>query len=220
MTSDDQTLAGTGDGSAQKVNRRGLIGGLAVGSVALGAGVVGGFASRASAGNGFHRKKLVVEVACLGELYREGTKSNPANDADFRAPFVVEGWIYPEGTIKGDGFIPREEGSIGRWFCRGSAIVDASRGQPHTYADTAYCFGKITTENLFPRNSIHTTGLEGTIDRSQTCWRAIVGGTGEYVGAIGEMGERIIANNTSVFADGTNDPAPCWRCEFDLRILD
>ena len=188
--------------------------------MALGAGVVGGFASRAGAGNGFHRKKLVVEVACLGELYREGTKSNPANDADFRAPFIVEGWIYPEGTIKGDGFIPREEGSIGRWFCRGSAIVDASRGQPHTYADTAYCFGKITTENLFPRNSIHTTGLEGTIDRSQTCWRAIVGGTGEYVGAIGEMGERIIADNTSPFADGTNDPSPCWRCEFDLRIPD
>jgi hypothetical protein len=203
-----------------KVNRRGLVGGLVLGSAALGAGAVGGLASRASAGSGFRRKTLVVEVACLGEIWREGTKANAVNDADFRASFVVEGWIYPEGTIKGDGFIPREDGSIGRWFCSGEAIVDASRQQPHTHARTSYYFGAITSEKLFPRNSLHTTGLEGTIERTQTCWRAITGGTGEYVGAIGEMGERLIATNTSLFADGTNDPAPCWRCEFDLRILD
>ena len=197
-----------------------MIGGLVLGSGALGAGAVGGLAGRASAGSGFRRKALVVEVACLGETWREGVKANAANDADFRAPFVVEGWIYPEGTIKGDGFIPREDGSIGRWFCRGELLIDASRPEPHTSANTMYCFGRLTTENLFPRDSLHTVGLEGTTDRSQTAWRAVVGGTGAYVGAMGEMGERIIAMNTSPFADGTNDPSPCWRCEFDLRILD
>ncbi len=203
-----------------KVNRRGLVGGLVLGSAALGAGAVGGLAGRVSAGSGFRRKTLVVEVACLGETWREGTKANPANDADFRSSFVVEGWVYPAGTIKGDGFIPREDGSIGRWFCSGAALVDASRQQPHTHAKTSYYFGKITEENLFPRSSLHTTGLEGTIDRTQTCWRAVTGGTGEYVGALGEMGERIIATNTSLFADGTNEPSPCWTCAFDLRILD
>lgn len=213
------TVAGDTGTPHPKVSRRGLIGGLAIGSAALGAGAVGGLASRANAGSGFRRKTLVVEVACLGELWREGVKANPANDADFRAPFIVEGWIYPEGTIKGDGFIPREDGSIGRWFCRGAALVDASRPEPHASANTAFYFGKISPESVFPRNSLHTVGLEGTMDRSQTCWRAIAGGTGEYVGALGEMGERVIATNTSLFADGSNDPALCWRCEFDLRIL-
>ena len=205
---------------ALRVNRRGLIGGLAVGSVAIGAGVVGAVASRAGASSGFRRERLVVEVACLGELWRESKRGNPKDDADFRGAFVIEGWIYPEGTIKGDGFIPREQGSIGRWFCRGAVLIDASRPQPHTYADTMYVFGTIRPERLFPRDTIQTMGLEGTSDRSQVCWRAIPGGTGKYVGATGEMGERIIATNTSLFSDGTNDPAPCWRCEFDLRLLD
>ena len=202
------------------LNRRGLVRGLALGSVAIGAGVVGGVASRAAAGTPFRRERLVVDVACLGETWRESTRANPASDADFRGAFVVEGWIYPEGTIKGDGFIPREEGSIGRWFCRGGALTDADRAEPHTSSNTLYAFGTIRPENLFPRNSLHTMGLEGTSDRTQTCWRAVAGGTGEWMGAIGEMGERFIATNTSPFAVGPNDPSPCWRCEFNLLLPD
>ena len=47
----------------------------------------------------------------------------------------------------------------------------------------------------------------------------MAGGTGDYVGALGEMGERVIATNTSTFP-GDGPPGPCWRNEFDLRILD
>jgi hypothetical protein len=206
--------------SEPRVNRRGLVGGLVLGSAALGAGAVGGLAGRVSARSGFRRKTLVVEVACLGETWSENVRGNPANDADFRGAYVIEGWIYPEGTIKGDGFIPREEGSIGRWFCRGAVLISASRPEPHTSANTAYYFGRITQDNQFPRHSLHSVGLEGTTDRSQTSWRAVVGGTGEYLGALGEMGEQLIAFNTSIFADGSGDPSPCWRSSFDLRILD
>ena len=182
--------------------------------------MVGGVTSRAAAATPFRRERLVVDVACLGETFRESTRNNPANDADFRGAFVVEGWIYPEGTIKGDGFIPSEEGSIGRWVCRGASLGDATRSEPHTSSNTLFSFGTIRPENVFPRNSLHTVGLEGTSDRAQTCWRAVVGGTGAWMGATGEMGERLIATNTSPFADGTGDPSPCWRCEFDVRVFD
>ncbi len=205
---------------APKVHRRGIVSGLVLGSAALGAGAVGGLASRANAGSGFRRKTLVVEVACLGETWSENSRGNPANDADFRGAYVIEGWIYPEGTIKGDGFIPRQDGSIGRWICRGAVLVNASRQEPHTSANTEYYFGRMTQDNQFPRNSIFSVGLEGTTDRSLTSWRAVIGGTGEYLGALGEMGEQLIAFNTSIFADGSGDPAPCWRSSFDLRILD
>ena len=164
--------ASAADDRSAGLHRRGLVRGLALGSVAIGAGVVGGVASRAAAATPFRRERLVVDVACLGETFRESTRSNPANDADFRGAFVVEGWIYPEGTIKGDGFIPREEGSIGRWICRGASLGDATRSEPHTSSNTLFAFGTIRPENVFPRNSLHTVGLEGTSDRAQTCWRA------------------------------------------------
>ena len=221
----DLELPSPDDGPARtegrtQVNRRGLLGGIALGTVAVGAGAVGAVVAHSMSGGSFRRTRLVVEVACLGETWRENVRGNPANDADFRGAFVVEGWIYPEGTIKGDGFIPREEGSIGRWICRGSVLVDASRQAPHTSANTAYYFGALTKDHPFPRTSLHAMGLEGTADRSQTAWRSVVGGTGDYMGAFGEMNERLIATNTSVFAIGDGEPGPCWRNEFDLRILD
>ena len=79
-------------------------------------------------------------------------------------------------------------------------------------------FGAITKDRPFPRTSLHTIGLSGTDDRTQTSWRAVVGGCGEYDGARGEVGERLIATNTSTFPDGTG-PAGCWRNEFDLWVL-
>ena len=150
------------------VDRRNLVRGLALGSVAVGAGAVGVFASRATATSGFTSKRLVVEVACLSETWRENTRGNAANDADYRGAFVAEGWIFPDGTIKGDGFIPREDGSIGRWVCRGAILIDASRPEPHASADTGYFFGTIRPDGLFPRSSLHTVGLEGTTDRTPT----------------------------------------------------
>ena len=203
--------------SGPRMNRRGLIGGLALGTVAVGAGAVGVVAARAIAANALRRERLVVEVACLADTWRENTRGNPQGDADFRGHFVVEGWIYPEGMIRGDGFIAREQGSIGRWICRGSVLVDASRQEPHTSANTGFYFGKISRDHLFPRTSLHALGLEGTSNRTRTSWRAVAGGTGDYSGASGEMGEQLIATNTSVFP-GTGESGQCWRDEFDLWI--
>lgn len=197
------------------VGRRTLLGGLAVGGVAVAGGVVG---SRTASASGFRSERLAIDVACLGEMWREAMKANPADDGDFRAPFLVEGWIYPEGTIAGDGFIPREEGSIGRWFCHGYVAIDGSRPEPHVVSQQTYVFGTISEERLFPPDTLMSAGLEGTFDKSQRATRAIIGGTGEYLAATGQVVQEYISDNVSPFADGTDGPSPNFRFAFDLRI--
>jgi hypothetical protein len=196
------------------------VSGLALGGVAVGGGAAGALVARSTGSAGFHKKSLTVEVACLGNMWREGVKSNPADEGDFRAPFLVEGWIYPEGTIKVDGFIPTEEGSIGRWFCRGYIVIDNQRAEPHGSTHQDFIFGTITRANVFPRDTMSVTGLEGTSARDQVALRAVIGGTGAYLGAIGQVGERLIAKNSTVFAPDNIEHAPCFRFDFDIRVLD
>ena len=200
-----------------RLNRRTVTGALALGTVTVGAGTAGAATARASFGSDFRRRRLAFEIACLADTLRFNERGNPANDADVRSAFVVEGLIYPDGTIKGDGFIPREEGSIGRWVCRGSFLISESRQEPHTAQNATLYFGAITKDSPFPRSSLHSVGISGTDDRTLTAWRAVVGGTGEHSGARGEVGERQIATNTTIFP-GSNDVGPCWRFDFDLWV--
>jgi hypothetical protein len=204
------------------INRRGIISGLALGGAAIVGGAVGALttASVAGAAAVYRRKDLTVDVACLGETWSAGAKGNHVDDEDdFRAPFLVEGLIYPNGTIPGDGFIPVEEGSIGRWFCRGYFLVTATRTQPHVSSNHDFYFGTISPEHLFPTSMLASVGLEGTDDKAQISTRPVIGGTGDYVGATGQVRQEFIAMNTSVFPDST-DPSPCFRFQFDIRILE
>ena len=200
------------------LDRRRVVQGLALLGVALGGGAAGALATNLLRGTRWKGRTLDVEVACLGELWREAVRANPADDADFRAPFLIEGWIYPVGTIKGDGFIPTEEGTLGRWFCSGYGTIDALRTEPHAITTQSLYFGAITPDRLFPPSMLSTGGLEGTSDRNQIAYRPVLGGTGDYQGASGQVTQQVIATNTSLFADGTNDPAPCWHMRFDLRL--
>ena len=88
-----------------RVSRRGLFRGLAAGGIAVGGGAVGALAF--GSGSSYKKATLSLDVACLFNLWREGTKSNPADDGDFRAPFLVEGsdlpcrphqrrWVHPD----------------------------------------------------------------------------------------------------------------------------
>lgn len=198
--------------SGPRTSRRAV---LAAGGAALAGGAVGLGIGRAGAASA-EQATTVVEVACVGETWREATPANPGDDGDFRAPFFVEGIIYPEGTIAGDGFIPTNEGSIGQWFCRGYVMVNATRPEPHTSSHQDLHFGTITEESLFPTTMLSTVGLEGTDSREQFSTRAVVGGTGDYLGVTGQMTQRFFATNTSILP-GPNIPSPCWRFEFDLR---
>jgi hypothetical protein len=205
------------DDAGAPVGRRHLLGGLALGGVAVAGGAVGAFAVDATDTAVYRRQRFTLEVACLGELMRTAVPAEKADDADARTPFLVEGWIYPPGTIKGDGFIPTEEGSLGRWFCRGWFIIDGSRSAPHTASHHDYVMGSITPTRLFPPNILCSMGLEGTDDRGQTSTRAVIGGTGDYLGATGQVRERLFATNTSVFSDGS--PGLCFNFDFDIRVL-
>lgn len=204
--------------TAPNPSRRRLFTGFALGGAAAAGGIVGATATAAGASS-FRDEQLVFEVACNGDLWREGVRANPADDGDFRAPFSVEGWIYPEGTIKGDGFVPTPDGSIGVWFCRGYVVIDSTRAEPHTCSHQDYMFGEITEQQPFPTTMMSSTGLEGTLIRDIINTRAIVGGTGDYLGATGQVTQQYISDNTTVL-NGIGDPAPCFRFVFDLRLPD
>lgn len=203
----------------RRVGRRRLINGLAIGGAIVGVGTASAAVARATGGSVYRSKQLTVDVACLGQLWREGAILKSSGDNDFRTPFAVEGWIYPAGTIIGDGFVALEEGSTGRWFCRGYNVGGEDRPEPHVNSHQDFLFGTIRPDRVFPPSMISTAGIEGTLDPSQVSIRAIIGGTGAYLGATGEVrGYFLGLNNTVIFPD--LGQAPCWRFEFDMRVLE
>lgn len=200
--------------------RRRVVTSLALGGAAVVGGVAGaGAVGAAQSGGGFRRETLSLDVACLGHTWRDVVPRNPANDADFRFPFMVEGWIYKAGTIPGDGFVPTATDAIGTWICRGWVLIDGSRPEPHVASVHEYLLGTISEEQLFPSDTLSSTGLEGTITQ-QTAFRPVIGGTGQYMGATGQVSQRINGVNTTVLDDGSGDPAPNFAFTYDLLIPD
>jgi hypothetical protein len=197
------------------IGRRGLIGGLAVGGVVLGAGAAGGLVG-SRGGSGPRRERLDIEIACLGPTMRNLKPDNVTDDGDFRNAFLVEGLIYPAGTIPGDGFIPVEDGAVGRWFCRGWFINSSARPQPHLSSGHDYVFGLMSPDDPIPRDTLCSSGLEGRDTRDQPWHRVVTGGTGRYFGATGEHSQSFFAENASAFEDG--GLAPCFRVAFDLLL--
>jgi hypothetical protein len=105
--------------------------------------------------------------------------------------FVTEGNVFPGGTIKGDGekFDPNSDGSIGRWFCRGTHLVSGSEFPITARAVfTAQLY-------LFPdeSKSIATDGVEG----NGKVTRPITGGTGILKGYVGEQRQQFLGFNAS-----------------------
>jgi hypothetical protein len=199
------------------IGRRTFLTRAAVGGAAVAGGLIGAGATAVAASSPWRRESLVLEVACRGDRWRESVLGNPSDDSDFHRGFTVEGWMYPEGTIPVDGFVPTPDGAIGQWFCRGWQIVDAGRAEPHVNSIQDYLFDLVVPDRLFPRDVMHSNGLEGTED-DQIGYRSITGGTGTYLGASGEVAQRITGVNTSLFADGSGFNAPNFRFEFDILL--
>lgn len=198
-------------------DRRRLVTGLALGGAAVVGGVVGGVAAPALAGGvRFERQTLSFDVACNGSTWRDVFPANPENESDFRSAFNVEGFIYPLGTIPGDGFIPTSNGAIGTWMCRGWVMIDGNRPEPHANSIHEYVLGGISDELLFPPDNLTSSGLEGTVTE-QVGVRAVTGGTGRYMGALGQVTQTNNGFNTTVF-HGTPDAAPNFIFEFDLLV--
>jgi hypothetical protein len=202
------------------MSRRKMLGGAVIigGAVAGGAvaGAVG--ASATDSASGIRREKMIIDVACDGNTFREQSFPEPPDPGDRRgSPFSVEGWIYPEGTVA-DGFQISPDGSIGRWFCAGFNILSAERPEPHINATADFVFGEISQEQLFPPDIIVTHGLGGSGDETQVSSLPVIGGTGRYLGALGVAARRNVGkNNTSLFELGS--PSPNFRYEFDLILV-
>ena len=171
-------------------------------------------------------EQVVYEVACIGDTFRSidiqalGIYKSPhALDAgDLRgSPFWVEGIIYPEGTIAGDGFVPTLDGAIGHWFCRGHFVVHPGRALPHIMSHHEYMFGLSDPENPFPPDMISSVGFEGTGTGELRSMRAVNGGTGRFMGATGQVAQTHMGPNGTVLF-GFDFPADNFRFEFDLRL--
>lgn len=197
--------------------RRRMLSRFALGGTALAGGMAGGVAAAAIGGGRPRKERVTLDVACIGDTWRHAEPINPADDADFRVAFLVEGWIYPQGTVPEAGFVPTSDGSIGRWFCRGWQILDGNRPEPHAVTIQEYVLGSISRDRLFPPDNLTSSGLEGTFG-AETGTRSVIGGTGRYLGATGQVRQTNNGVNTSVFADGSGDPAPNFVFEFDLFL--
>lgn len=208
--------------AAARIGRRGMMAGLTLGGVSVAAGAAGAvlMTSTTAAGGGYRREQFTVDIACLGPTWREAARNYNGvtpDPSETGSAFITEGWVYPGGTIpEGDGFAPVEKGSIGRWFCHGWFVLSKSRWEPHLNSGVDLVFGSLTPEQPFPPDTLSIVGNEGTDDRSRSALRAVIGGTGKYVGAAGQIHQRYLGLNSSLMWDGGFSPS--FRYEVDIRV--
>ncbi len=209
-------------------SRRRLLGGAAVGGAALIAGAVGGVAGASVAGADTSHSNT-FDVACIGETIRITSAQLLANgiegmyaganveQGDNRgSPFWVEGLLFPGGTITSDsGFIPRIEDSLGTWICRGYFMTHVGRPEPHMTTEQQFVFGGIEAPGAMGTEMLITSGVEGRNEPGWVSHRAVIGGTGKYRGARGEVTQEMIGRNSTVFPWGPN--ALNFRMTFDFE---
>ena len=202
------------------LSRRQWLGGAAVTGVALGGGAIAGGAVASAQGDSApRREQMLVEVACLGDTFRDSPYQDRPEIGDNRGgPFSVEGWIYPAGTLPSEGFIVTETDSIGRWFCAGFSIGHGERPEPHLNATATFVFGQISEKQLFPPDTLVSSGLGGTSDNTVDSLRPITGGCGVYFGVIGQVGRINIGFNNTVLR-GPGVPAQNFLYTFDMLYM-
>ncbi len=142
---------------------------------------------------------IVLDVACDARTFRL-SRGLLVPDAKRGDSFIVEGKIYPGGTIPPGGTLEAPgsfnpdtaPGSIGKWVCRGTFNYDLSEilagAHPHVFATQYFLFddGRVLV----------TDGPEG--GGSQL--RSLIGGMGAYSGAAGEVREDPFGvNSTGLF---------------------
>jgi hypothetical protein len=141
---------------------------------------------------------IVFDVASDARTFRLN-KSGTLLDARRGDGFIVEGKIYPGGTIPPGGTMENPgpfdpdtaPGSIGKWVCRGTFYVDIGEilagAEPHVFTTQHHLFND-------GKSLVHD-GPEGGRQL-----RAIIGGVGGFSRAAGEVIEEPIGvNKTGLF---------------------
>lgn len=114
--------------------------------------------------------------------------------------FIIEGKIFPGGTIprggtetEPDSFDPEAPGSIGDWTCRGTFNFDfaelAAGAAPHVVSTQIYDLGDA--------DRLWSDGKEGGAKLT----RAVIGGTGRFSGAVGEVIQAPLGTNRTGLAN-------------------
>ncbi len=158
--------------------------------------------SAAPAANDFLDKipiTVVLDVACDARTFRLGN-GRLLPEAKRGDSFIVEGKIYPGGTIPPGGTLEAPgtfnpdtaAGSTGKWVCRGTFNYDFSEilagAHPHVFATQYFMLndGRVLVSD----------GPEG----GGVQLRSIIGGMGGYRGAAGEVTEAPFGvNSTGLF---------------------
>jgi len=105
--------------------------------------------------------------------------------------FIVDGKVFPGGTLQeGDGQgDPNMSGSIASWICKGFFTSDLGTEDIGFNTTQMFKFDGDT-------DAIWTEGLEAGLGKAAvTTHRTILGGTGKYHGAQGEVIQRSLGTN-------------------------
>lgn len=114
-------------------------------------------------------------------------------------PFVTQGYIYEAGTladgggVNPDGSPTHPDAVIGTWTCEGFMIGDGAHTEagPWVISTQVFDFGDFDGEDIVISHGIETPEI------GQDVQRAIIGGTGEHVGAAGIQTQTLEAFNAS-----------------------
>jgi hypothetical protein len=202
---------------AQAVSRRDVLTkGILAGGVGAAAGVLV-TATGAGCARAQEQTSLTWDVACLGDTLRiQSTEGNAEGDLTGNT-FYVEGNVYREGTIDGDGFDPAGAKAIGLWICRGFFMIHKARPDPHVITTQEYVIGAIRSDRLFPPDTLTSSGTEGSDAEKQTPVRSVIGGTGKWAAATGVVLQHPNGKNTTTLR-GVGQKAPNFRFEFTLLV--
>ncbi len=155
---------------------------------------------------------LKLDVACDGGTLRINRSNDVEPNAPVRQgdPFIVQGRIYPDGTIEQGLSGPHQAGSIGHWICRGWFYygIEAIAGGavPHLVTTQLYLLDNF--------DGLVSDGMEGGI----TVVRAITGGYGRYSGARGQITEAEVGGNDTTLDFGGGITMPAFNIHFEFQI--
>ena len=178
------------------------------GALAGAAALLGGSQLAASAGNA---TTLEIDVACDGRTWRHNHLDGPGGTVKRGDTFIVNGKVYPAGTISQGLSGPSQAGGIGTWICRGwfyHGLEEIIEGAvPHVITTQLYLFDNF--------DGLVTDGAEG----GEFVVRSITGGYGKYSGARGVATEVDVEENDTLITlgEGIQVPATNIRFAFELE---
>ena len=125
---------------------------------------------------------------------------------------------------------------VGHWFNRGwilingnptpytdssGTVVETRRLEPHLLSEHTFLLGVLGPNNLSPETLI-TSGVENGNDPDiETVTRAVIGGTGRFAHASGQVVQTRLGRNTTALRSFSNKgdvKAPNYRLVFDLKL--